>query len=633
MRDRTLPVLLALVVAGATLAAFRTGLEGGIVRWDDPGRLVRHTEYRALGAENVAWMFSTKAIATYEPVAWLTHAVEWQIWGDSDDFRPYRRLGWLLHAASASLLYALLARLARRTCPWASPAQRHLSAAGAALVFALHPLRVEPVVWLSCRGYPPALFFALVSTLLYLERGESKLLLAGSMAAFVLAMLSKSVAVGLPVAFLAIDGAVLGRLRTGVRRCVLEKLPYLVLAALVLWMAYRAKREASMIPLTESSIGLRLALVGRAPWLYAWKTIVPTGLVPIYPLDPSMGILDPLSFVAFAATLGLTAQAVLRPRRAPWFSAAWIASLALLAPVSGIVQSGEQAFADRYTLLPMVPWTAVLAVGLCRASRPRVGRAPLAALVVAVLAALGFLTHRQGRVWRDTETLWSHTLDVDPGNRVAHAQLGQSALEAQRPRVALEHFTGALESYPKYGPALLGRGLSRDRLGDPYGALADYDAAVEQDAGIAERRYSRGVLRARLGRNREAREDLDAAIALDPRDVDAWVHRGALSAVEGDVAGAVRDFDRAVEIEPGDVRARGCLEDALEVAVEASTEPDRSAYAAHLRDVRHPRPAAPSAAPTRIEVAPWLAWSIAALGAASAATLVLLGPAYRLVRR
>ena len=393
MRWLGIPAIIVVV----TVAAFAPVVGNDFLYWGDHGDLVDNTHYRGLSWSNLTWMFTTIHRGHYQPLTWLSFALDYALWGT----RPagYHLTSLLLHAACAVLTYLIIVRLL-------GP-----EAVGAALLgalfFALHPLRVEPVAWATERRGLLASLLALGSVLAYLHRARWF-----SVALFALALLAKEFVFTLPVVLIILDLYPLGR------RAWREKIPLFVLAAMGAGVAMAASAQSGLAPsLAEYGLGQRIAQCFYGLAFYLRKTLVPTGLSPIYSIPPD---LDPLAapYVASAViVIGLTIALVVARKRFPAGLATWAIFVVILSPVLGLAQTGNQIAADRYTYLPAVAVSALLAAGLNRMSRT-----PML-VVVPLLVVGGFLTWKQVGIWHDPETLWRHAVSVNPRCHISNSNL------------------------------------------------------------------------------------------------------------------------------------------------------------------------------------------------------------------
>src|SRR5437867_9032135 len=424
--------LAPLLVALFTLAAFLPALQNQFVNWDDKDNFLDNPHYRGLGWTHLRWMWTTH-LGHYIPLTWMTLGLDYLLWG----MNPvgYHLTNLLLHAANAVVFFFVVRRLLTRAL--SSPSERGhalaLSAGFASLVFAIHPLRVESVAWATERRDVLSGLFYLLTILMYLrarereERGRGWYWL--SVAVFVLALLSKSMVVNLPVVLLILDvyplrrlGGAVGWWSAPARRVYVEKIPFVLLAAAASAIAFMAQFSAqTAASLAQLSVLGRLAVSAYGLSFYLGKLVVPVNLSPLYELPPTVN-LGALPFIlSYGLVLAITALVLVLRRRVPGLLATWLAYIVVLLPVLGIFQIGLQIAADRYTYLAGLGWAILAGAGLLscwRTSRGSKTGTPAALLVagvaICVVVGLGVLTWNQVQVWRDSERLWAHALAIDP---------------------------------------------------------------------------------------------------------------------------------------------------------------------------------------------------------------------------
>lgn len=575
------PALLPLLV----MAAFSSALSGGFQYWDDAVLLVDNSAYRGLGWSNLRWMFTTNLMGHYMPVTWMSYGLDHVLWGP----RPvgFHLTSILLHAANVMLVYALALRLYRIAWPHAEGdggVRLRIGAALGALLFGVHPLRVESVAWVTERRDVLCGLFYLLAVLLYLRavdgepgtRRRSGPVYWAALGVFVLALLSKSMAVTLPAVLLLLDIYPLRRLRPGLHGWLTpgpwpiwrEKLPFLLAAAAVSAAAFRALVGGAAATSWER-LGLldRVAISLYSVAFYLWKTLLPVGLSPLYELPVPFRVADRRFLVAGLVVLLVTAVAVAVRRRWPALLAVWVGYVLMLLPVVGIVHNGYQIAADRYTYLPGVGW-ALLAGGVTVAALRRLqdvrggGREPVvgAAVLVSLIAAVLMLTTwAQAAVWRDDETLWRHAIRLDPRSSIAASNLGAALRAAGRLDEAVEYSRRALELRPDLPPAHVNLGLARARQGRLVEAEGHFRRALElRPRSIPAHAGLGSVLEAR-GRLAEALEHLRAAVEIDPQSARAHNDLGVALARNGKVREALVEFSDAVRIDPGFAEAQNNL--------------------------------------------------------------------------
>src|SRR5438132_1079000 len=365
------PVLIALV----TVAAFLPELQNQSVSWDDAENFLDNPHYRGLGWSQLHWMWTTHQ-GHYIPLTWMTLGLDYLLWG----MNPvgYHLTSLLLHAANAVVFFFVVRRLLARALP--SPSEHGyalaVSSGVAALVFAIHPLRVESVAWVTERRDVLSGLFYLVAILLYLRACEGGARGRGwywlSVAVFGCALLSKSMVVNLPVVLLILDvyplrrlGGAFGWWSEPARRVYVEKIPFVLLAAAASAIAVMAQLSFhAALSVAQLSVPGRLAISAYGLSFYLWKLVVPVNLSPLYELPPTVNPWAPPFLLSYGLALAITAVVLALRRRMPGLPAAWGAYIVVLLPVLGIFQSGPQIAADRYTYLAGLGWAILAGAGL-----------------------------------------------------------------------------------------------------------------------------------------------------------------------------------------------------------------------------------------------------------------------------
>ena len=424
------------LVGGLTFIVFLPSLQLGFINWDDVVNFLRNPFYRGLGWPNLQWMFTSFRLGHYIPITWMTLGLDYVLWGMNP--RGYHLTSLVLHAVNAVLFYLLVYRLLTfGFALWpsrplgsregetsfgqidSSGVSLPLGAAVAALLFAVHPLRVESVTWISERRDLVAGLFSLLTVHAYLtayRQGTPARLRAGwyavAIGLFGLALLSKSIVVALPLALLALDLYPLRRITPGgdgsrrrLVQLVVEKIPFLLLsAALTAAMVHAGLEARVMTPLDVLGMKERLAIASYSLVFYLWKTAVPLSLSPLYELHFPVAVLSPRYTASIGVVAVITAGTIMARGRWPAGLTAWLVYVALLLPVIGIVHNGNQIAADRYTYLACLPWPLLVGAAMVRGSdaarRGAITRRlaglmiALAATVVLALAGLTLLQIR-----------------------------------------------------------------------------------------------------------------------------------------------------------------------------------------------------------------------------------------------
>ena len=521
--DWPVAALVALLAAGAFLPA----LANGFVSWDDDRNFLANPHWRGLGPAELGWMLTTPHLGLWVPLTWATLGLDHLLWGLNP--AGYHATSLALHAAAAGVVYLLALHLLATAlgADAREPAVR-LGAAVAALAFAVHPLRVESVAWVTERRDVLSGLLYAATLLLYLRALDAtgdrrRRLRRATLGAAALALAAKPMAVSLPAVMLILDAYPLGRLARGRAAwpLVREKLALVLLSAAGSAIAFWAMAASGRLS-GPSQLGAldRAAISLHALAFYLEKTLLPVGLAPLYELPFRLAPLAPRYLASAAVVAALTALAVLLRRRVPALAAAGIAYVVILLPVVGVAHQGPQLAADRYTYLACLPWALLAGGGLARAWRrlgaphaARPGALALAAGAGAVLLTLGALTWRQTGTWRDSETLWTRALAASP-SAIAHAKLGVLRDDAGRPEAAVAHFRAALALHPDLAYAHNNWGIALARQGKWEEAIAQYRAALGLAPDSVETHLNLAVALERAGRPAEAAEHARAARRL-----------------------------------------------------------------------------------------------------------------------
>jgi Tfp pilus assembly protein PilF len=561
---RIAPVVVVLI----TLVTFLPALRNEFVQWDDAAAFLTNPRFRGLGPTQLRWMFTTFYTGIYRPLTWMTYGGDFLLWG-MDPF-GYHLTNVLLHAANALLVYLLARRLLAAAMPDAvEGVALPVSATVAALFFAVHPLRAEPVAWVSARADLLSAFFLLLSVLAYL-RHSARIRsvpwrsgwLAASVGLYAVSLLAKPVALTFPFVLLILDVYPLRRLGAGGRESVaaqrlvwLEKLPFLVLAVAMVPIILQAKAE-SIPNVTGSKLLLGAALSAYGLAFHVWKAIAPLGLSPLYEMPARIVATSWPFLLSVVVVLAITVLLLLNRSRWPGALAAWVSYAVILAPISGVIPYGPQMAADRYTYLACIGFAVLGGGGLLylwrwaeRGTRQRrvAIAGSLAALVI--LATLAGLTLKQVGVWRDSETLWSYTVAVEPASSVAQSNLGLVLIARGHPDEARAHLRRAVDLDPGNAANHLSlaavlfvlnqAGEARKQVGTLL-ALTSDTARAYRDLGNAL------FAQARL---EDARQYLELALHLSPGNGDAENVLGVVLVNQHKLDEAKVHFRRAVQIQ------------------------------------------------------------------------------------
>jgi cytochrome c-type biogenesis protein CcmH/NrfG len=555
MTPRGRQILACLALIAGTLIAFGEVGNHRFIHFDDLYYLSENPRVQeGLTGGGIIWAFTTTRAGYWMPLTWLSFMLDSSLFG----LHPggFHLTNLLFHLANTLLLFLWLQRATR------TPGPAFLAAA----LFAWHPLHVESVAWVAERKDVLSAFFWLAAMWAYLKYGERPargryglLLLC-----FTLGLMCKPMVVTLPLVLLFLDYWPLGRWtpdKGSAKGLILEKLPLLVLAAVFGAITWYAQKEVGAVALLEEiPVSSRAACALLAYVWYLWKMCWPTGLAVLYP--------HPLDTIplwqALGAGLVLAAVSIpvlWRGRSYPYLPVGWLWYLVTLMPVIGLLQAGSQAWADRYTYIPLIGLFIMAAWGArdLTAGLPRAGiLRPLGAGIM--LAVLLILTFFQVRLWRDSVTLFTHTLRVTDDNPVIHHNLGVALAARGREEEAARHFLEALRLDP-HNP----RG--QNRLGEEWfdqgkiaAAEAKFRRAIKLKPDFAAAFNNLGRVYAHRGDLDRAMAHFHKAIDLAPNFAAAYKNLGMAHASRGETQKAAAMLRKALEVNPDDREAQQILQ-------------------------------------------------------------------------
>jgi tetratricopeptide (TPR) repeat protein len=546
---RTWLVGVALVLA--TLAAYCPLWHCGFVLFDDNDYVTSNEMVkRGLTWRGVAWAFSTVHASNWHPLTWLSHMLDCQLYGMNPFGHHLTSL--LLHAANAVLLFLLCQRMTR--APWRS--------ALVAALFALHPLHVESVAWISERKDVLSMLFALLSALAYARHAECRQarFLWLSVALFGLGLMAKPMLVTLPFLFLLLDYWPLQRWRRPLVPLIVEKVPYFLLAAASCIATVAAQaRGGAMTSFAVEPLSLRLANAPVACARYLFKTILPINLAAYYPLHswPSLEVAG-----AALLLIVLTVVAIRLRSTQPALVVGWLWFLGALVPVIGLVQVGAQAMADRYHYLPGIG-LFILAVWTARGRTAEI----CACLFLAMCATVTWV---QVHYWTDSETLFRHAVAVTERNSIMESNLGKVLLLQNRIDDALPHLQRAVEYDPRFPLPHLNLGEAWLAKGQIDQALSQFEIQVSLTPDDARARFNFGAVLLDAGLPRDAAPQLQRAVELNPGA--AAYHRRLADALRltGHAAEAMGQYEKSLAILPSDAQSASSLAWMLATCPEAT---------------------------------------------------------------
>jgi len=539
----------------------------GFINYDDPDNVSQNANVIAgLNIKGIAWAFTHTVVGRWAPVTVISHMADCQLYGLWAGGHILTNV--LLHATSAILLFLVIWQMTGAL--WRS--------AFVATLFAVHPLRVEAICWVSARGDVLNTFFFVLTLgayLCYVRKPQSHIRYWTVALLFALGLMTKSMIVTLPFVLLLLDywplerlpkvSDVEGLLRTG-QKLVAEKIPLFTLAVISCLATVLATRGIPVDRIENDSIIQRVcnALISYA--VYLRQMVYPAGLAIPY-ITPVHGVAYGQAVFALVLLAGISYAAFYFLKTKPWFAAGWLWYLGMLVPVIGIVQISYYAHADRYTYLPQIGLYLAVTWGMSEMSASlRHRRLVLGGLSAAVIVALTICARVQASYWRDSESLWRHAIACTPDNYMAYSNLGNALLKNEQTDEAMSTYKKAMEINPKYAVPYYNMGLALFQKGEVDEAITYYQKAIENNPEYAEPENNLGNALLQKGEIDHAISHYRRAAELKPGLADISYNLGGALLQKGDMDGAVASYQKALEIQPdyaeahcklGDVFLRG----------------------------------------------------------------------------
>lgn len=530
-RDRVLFIILCVVLAAITGAVFHRVTSFDLTNLDDFDYVTQNKHVLSgMTWDTVTWAFTTTRSSNWHPVTWLSLALDCELNGLDSGALHLTNL--ILHIANTLLLFGLLRWLTGRT--WRS--------VFVAALFAVHPLHVESVAWVTERKDVLSTFFWLLTIIayaLYARRPRARTY-ALALFAFVLGLMAKPMLVSLPIALLLMDYWPLGRFggKGSARRLIIEKTPFIALAGASCVVTFWVQRVTGAVAtLDRFGMAERLANAVISYVEYIVMMLWPARLAAYYPF-PTSGLTILKVAGALALLAGITTIAFRLRRSRPYVLAGWLWYIVTLVPVIGIVQVGKQAVADRYTYVPLIGLFVIIAWGvpdILARGKGKLSNAwnvALASAGIAIVLVLGAQSCRQAETWQNSIVLFKHALAVTSHNAIAHFTLG-AALSQQ---------------------------------GDDAEALPHYIAAIRIDPNYTDAHYNLGQTYSNAGRLREAQMEFLETIRCRHDRPDAYNALGVVYMKQFKVNAAIGAFRKALQYDPNFKLARSNLDIALEQA-------------------------------------------------------------------
>ncbi len=539
--SRTQILSIYIILIAATLAIFWQLNQFDFITLDDPVYVTLNRNIQSgITLDGFRWAFFTTYAEFWHPLTWLSLMFDYQIYGSNAG--GYHMTNLILHILSTLLLFWLLNRMTETI--WKS--------AFVTALFALHPLHVESVAWISERKDVLSGFFWMLTLCMYVyytEKPAMKRYLP-VLFAFVCALMSKPMVVTLPVIMILLDYWPLKRFESKKDNFILwqlrEKLPFFVLSAVFSIITFYAQPSApaKIFPLSSRLANAPLSFV-----TYLFKTFWPLDLSVFYPFPSQIQVWKVLcaSLLIFL----ISAAVILAVKRLPYLFVGWLWYAITILPVIGIVQVGNHAMADRYTYLPYVGIAIMLAWGVpLLFPREDIWKKVLFPAGIAFLAIMALAAWQQCGYWKNSFKLFGHALSVTKNNYLAHNSIASALSNEGRNAEAIYHYNQSIITEPKYIPTYINKGDIYIKLGQYQSAIDSFNEAIGRNSNNVDVYRKRGFTYDKLGQYQRAIEDYNRAILLNPDNADVHNDRGIIYGKRGHYQLAIDDFNEAIRIKP-----------------------------------------------------------------------------------
>jgi tetratricopeptide (TPR) repeat protein len=586
-----LPLIICLSLVLLTIIIFSPIKDCGFINFDDDIYLYENAHLQSwLNWKSIGHAFSFY-FSNWHPLTWLSWMLDYSIFG----LNPfgYHLVNLLLHIFNTVLLFLILWRMTGALWP----------SAFVAALFAIHPLHVESVAWISERKDVLSIFFWMLTLgaySYYVEHREWKIYVLVILF-FALGLMSKSMLVTLPFVLLLLDFWPLWRFSETrpslqipaaeikqevsakkkksrkkdaekaaasikaseivkpavpefkwslIYPLLLEKVPLFVLAILSSIVTYVAQQKGGAVRSVEALSPVdRIGNAFVSYIAYIFKMILPVNLAVFYPHPGNVVWWQVLG--AIVVLLAITVFVAWRIKKSPYLATGWFWYLGTLVPVIGVVQVGAQAMADRYTYIPLIGLFIMVAWGIAEISQKwNYRREILVSLSALIIFILSILTWKQVGYWQNSITLYDHTLKVTENNGLIHNNRGFAYYVLGDYRQAVADYSSAITIKPDYVTAYHNRGIAYGALGDHRRAIADFNYAINLKPDYSEAYNNRGKSYSALNDFHKALEDINKAITIKPEDATYYHNRGYVHFILGNPRQAMDDFSMAVRFKP-----------------------------------------------------------------------------------
>jgi Tfp pilus assembly protein PilF len=556
--------IIAFLLFSLAFLIFLPALENSFV-WDDNSYVVKNAHIHSLDIKSLYWMATGFHAGNWHPLTWFSHALDCALWG----LNPGKHLltNLIFHGLNTALVFILIVTLlSRLELAWTNTSGNLIAGGVTSLLFGLHPLRVESVAWVAERKDLLCAFFFILSILSYTHyvfssvNRRRRVWYGLSLILFAMALMSKPMAVTLPLVLLLLDCYPFRRFKShssGNLRILMEKVPFFILSVFSGILTLLAQHSGGAIKTLEQlAFTTRLLNALRVLMFYLEKIVLPIKLVPFYPVS----VLSHWEYLFYgilvSAITGLSVWMAIK-KKYLWLIV-WSYYLITLLPVLGIIQVGGQLAADRYTYLPSLgPFLLVGIASACTwenaslSKLTRTWRGLVLISIFLVVVVCACLTRQQIKLWQNSESLWGRVNVVFPGVvQEAYFNLGVYYSEKGRVDEAIEHFKKAIGINPRYVRAHNNLGIAYTKKGFLEEAIYAYEMAIAINPRHERAHYNLGIVYFKQGDFDRAIVEFKNAIAINPSYAKAHYNLGNTYDKKGLWDKAITEYKKALALNP-----------------------------------------------------------------------------------
>ena len=571
-------------IAGAvsliTFLVYLTCLRNEFLNYDDTVYVYENLYLRTIDLTFLQWAFSSFYAANWHPLTWISHALDYAIWGLNPVGHHLTNI--IIHAVNTALVVLISVSLlesnetrtvTKETAPWLTWRSILITGGMTGFLFGLHPIHVESVAWVAERKDLLCALFFLSSIMTYMKyakdlsnsskspfpfRHRQYLITFGF---FVLALLSKPMAVSLPAVLLILDWYPLKRIQSlrSLRSAFIEKAPFIILSFLSSFVTIRAQKAGGAMGLMDVvPLSIRALVAAKSLLVYLLNILAPVNLSPHYPYPNKVSFLSVEFLFATSLVIGITVICIIVAKAKRIWLSVWSYYVVTLIPVLGIVQVGPQAMADRYMYLPslgplfIIGATAAKAYEGVSALNERRKLFKLSSLCIgsAMLISMSYATVTQIGIWKDSTVFWSYVAEKNPSSYFAHNNLGLGFASKGNLDRAISEFQTALRLNPGYAEAHNNLGYAYSSQGNLDKAIFESQAALRLNPDYEDAHNNLGYDYAAQGNTDMAIPEFQAALRLNPDHADAHYNLGTAYASIGNMDMAIPEFQVALRLKP-----------------------------------------------------------------------------------